>query len=131
MNIFLQDLIYLTIQEYKDSTTLGLSLCWDEDIQILIWKAEDIIKWKIVYDDILIADVDNNIKKAVVLLADCLYGVENQAINSKDIVEEKDENHTRKYQINKNQTVDGCYTWTIQDLLSPYIQNKYPKTFRT
>jgi hypothetical protein len=47
MSIFLQAINFLTVQEYKDSVTTSLS---DDDIQILIYKAEQSLKAYVGYD---------------------------------------------------------------------------------
>ncbi len=135
MSVFLQDLIYLTIQEYKDSSASELTTKTNDEIQIMIWKAEDRINAKINYTTPSdIADVDVEIKKATVILTDCFYEVENQTTKSwKELIEEKDENHTRKYQIiwDTVLTYEKCMSSEIEAILKPYITSSYPRFFRT
>ena len=135
MSVFLQDLIYLTIQEYKDSSTSELITKTDDEIQIMIWKAEDKIKTKIVYTlPELIVDVDVEIKKATVLVTDCLYKVEIQAISTwKELIEEKDENHTRKYQITWEviSTSEECMSGDVANILKPYLKYTGARFYRT
>lgn len=135
MNVFLQELIYLTIQEYKNSSTSELTNKTNDEIQIMIWKAEDRIKAKINYElPELIADVDIEIKKANVILTDCLYKVENQTIsNWKELIEEKDENHTRKYQITWDtiSTSEECMSWDVAEILKPYLKPTGARFYRT
>jgi hypothetical protein len=60
-NIFLQPIEFLTIQEYKSSTTTTLS---NDDIQIIIYKAENTLKDYLGYDIEKTDDNSQDLKEA-------------------------------------------------------------------
>lgn len=122
MSIFIEDLKYLTIAEYKSSSSSDLVSKTDDEIQIQIWFAEKYVS-DFINEDLLEKDIDWNliiplaIKQATSLITDCLYSESLKVVKDKEIIEEKDENHTRKYQINENK---GCMSDKILLLLKPY-----------
>jgi hypothetical protein len=61
MSIFLQDIHFLSIEEYKDSVTTTLS---DDDIQILIYKSEQAIYRYLGYNIELDEYNENDLKQA-------------------------------------------------------------------
>jgi len=60
-NIFLQPIEFLTIQEYKSSTNTTLS---NDDIQIIIYKAENSLKDYLGYDIEKTDDNSQDLKEA-------------------------------------------------------------------
>lgn len=42
-NLFLQEPIYISVQDYKDSTSKDITSLTDDDIKVLIYKAQKII----------------------------------------------------------------------------------------
>lgn len=122
MNIFLQDLIYITLQEYKTSAYSQLKNSDDnEKIQVFISKAEQKIKNVITFE----WDTPIAIKQATILLTDCLYNESVKVVKDKEIIEEKDENHTRKYKLAEK--VD-CMWWEVWELIQPYLKTKKVST---
>ncbi len=128
MNLFLQDLIYIRLDEYKSSSNSDLKTKEDEEIQIFIAKAESRLKQIIQFE----WETPIEIKQAVVILTDCLYIESLKVVKDKEIIEEKDENHTRKYQIMKKQ---DCMWWEVWDLIKPYLKTQksvsWAKFYRT
>ncbi len=128
MDLFLQDLIYISLDEYKQSSNSELKNDGDDTkIQKFIAKAESKIK-QLVED--FEPEVPLEIKQATVLLTDCLYSESLKVIKDKEIIEEKDENHTRKYQLLEK--VD-CMWWEVADLIKPYLktQTSWARFYRT
>lgn len=100
-NLFLEDLKYLSIAEFKSSSNSSLANSWDNElIQIWIAKAEFkidslISTWCVV--------PENNLKKAVILLTENIYKWYSDLSQDKawnivgELTEIKHRWHTRKY----------------------------------
>ncbi len=123
MNVFLQDLEYITLEGYKESSKSELIDSDDNDIIMFIVKAESKIREKVEFD----GDVPIAIQQATVLLTDRLYEDSLIDFNKKELIEEKDENHTRKYQVMYRA---DSMKWDIWDLLRPYLKSR-GKFYRT
>jgi hypothetical protein len=76
--------------------------------------------------------VDKNIKKATVLLSNCIYDYETREILTwRVLTSEKDEQYSRTYEIKENiQTPEDCLN-ELKDLLKPYMASYSPRVYRT
>jgi hypothetical protein len=54
-----------------------------------------------------------------------LYNESVKVVKDKEIIEEKDENHTRKYKLAEK--VD-CMWWEVWELIQPYLKTKKVST---
>ena len=145
-NLFIEDITYLTLDEYKDS---GWTIKDDNDIKIFVRKAEQII------DDIIWSywdKLDNTqntifpvldervplgIKKACILITNCLYKNKDRLDFSKVIVSEtrrwKSVSYDTKFK-DKFKMLHSCNNEEIYLYLKPFIKIDKTKTsnfFRT
>jgi len=144
-NIFDEDIIYLTEQEYSDSDWI---ITDPVDVKIYIRKAEIVIDniiwsyWK--KDDInqvtifpVNGMVPLNIKKACVLITNCLYKNKDKNNGSRVILSEtrwrNSVTYDTRYQ-DKYKNIHFCYTEEIHSFLKEFLKNDKTKTnsfFRT
>lgn len=125
-NIFLQEIYFLTVDEYKETTTTSLG---DEDIQVIIYKAETSLKNYIWYD---IQKTDENSQD----LKEATFYISKQIEKNKDLFVSANPN----WKVKSESAGDRSYSFwdiTSSDLLrinwineqAKNILDKYKKIF--
>ena len=125
-NIFLQEIYFLTVDEYKETTTTSLS---DENIQVIIYKAETSLKNYIWYDIEKTNDNSQDLKEAT-------FYISKQIEKNKDLFVSANPN----WKVKSESAGDRSYSFwdiTSSDLLrinwineqAKNILDKYKKIF--
>lgn len=115
MSVFLQPLEYLSVWEYCVSTESELRDKSHDTIHSYICRAEARIRERIELE----SEVPYEIKQATVLVTDRIYSDSLKQFSKKEVIEEKDENHTRKYQIMEDKDI---FSWEVADLIRPFLK---------
>lgn len=131
MNIFAQDLKFVTLDEVKNSSEI-LKVLTDEDIKIFIWRAESIIENLI---EMQFTEIPIKIKQATILLANCLFWNKDNS-RSKRIIKSETRRwnqvtfatESEDFSLKK---IHPCMTPEIYVLLTPYLKNRRWLFFRT
>lgn len=145
-NIFAEDITYLTIEEYKWSSQDVID---DEEIKIYVRKAEVVID-KIIWSywkpqninqktifPVIDVGVPIEIKKATVLITNCLYWGKDRIDTWKVISSESRRGNSVTYdtsRVDKYKNIHPCYNSEIHSYLEKFIKNDKLKTscfFRT
>ena len=117
-DLFAVELKFISVEDFKESSTSDLASQSDEVITKYISLAENTICERYTVPEVIPEVIPDAFKQSTVLVAECLYNKDSES--SKTLVEEKDENHTRKYQVISTEVWKNCLAWLVSTILKDY-----------